>query len=61
MTHLKTRGSVLPGGERLEREADQTPSSNAEVKNECSYTAALPMRAFMVWSGTALPLQKIST
>ena len=51
-------GLVLPEGERLKREADLTPSSNAEVKNECSYTVASP-HICMAYTGTPLPINSI--
>jgi hypothetical protein len=39
-------GALSPGIKWLEREADHSPPSNAEVKNAWSYTSTLPY-AFM--------------
>jgi len=41
---------LFPGG----RDVDHTPPSNAEVRNEWSYTSA-PLYAFLEWTGTAFP------
>jgi hypothetical protein len=40
---MGTRGS-FPGVKRLGREADHSSPSNAEVKNEWSYTSTPPIR-----------------
>jgi hypothetical protein len=52
----------FPGVKRPGREADHSPPSTAEVKNECRYTFT-PQYVFMVWcsvkkesTGTTLPL-----
>jgi hypothetical protein len=42
------QGAVSLGVKRLEREADHSPPSNAEVKNEWSYTSTL-RHAYMAW------------
>jgi hypothetical protein len=44
---IGTTGSFL-GSKELEREADHSPPSNAEVKNAWSYTST-PQYAFMAW------------
>jgi len=43
------RGYFLGGGD-----VDHSPSSNAEVRNEWSYTYAL-LYAFLEWTGTTFP------
>jgi hypothetical protein len=40
---------------RPEREVDHIVSSNAEIKNEWSYTYS-PLYAFTAWAGSPLPL-----
>ena len=42
-----------PEEKRPRRKADNSPPSNAEVKNEWSIPL-LPLYAFMVWAGTTL-------
>jgi hypothetical protein len=48
---------AFPDVKRPGREADHSPPSSVEVKNEWIYTSALNVHyAFMAWTGTTLPL-----
>jgi hypothetical protein len=46
----------FPGVKWPGREVDSSRPSSAEGKNECSYTSAPYMYAFMSWTVTYLPL-----
>jgi hypothetical protein len=50
---------LTPGVKRPGHEADHSPPSTAEVKNEGS-DVSTPLYAVMVCSRTALPLQQLS-